>query len=47
MKWFWDWSPSRKKAWIVDAEGFTIIGPVLSKKSAKEIVRKHNMEIGE
>lgn len=45
VKWFWDWSEVFEKAWIVDGEGFTVIGPVLTKKEAIELVRQHNSAV--
>ena len=41
-RWFWDWDRTRRKAFIVDAEGFMIVAPTLSKTTAIEIVRQHN-----
>jgi hypothetical protein len=48
MKWFAEFSPALKRAWIVDEEGFTVIGPVLpSFKVAKQICIAHNRETGQ
>lgn len=45
VKWFWEWSESFEKAWIVDGEGFTVIGPVLTKEQAINLVYNHNSAV--
>lgn len=45
--WYWDYSPAKRRAWIVDEEGYTVIDAVLSKETAKEICRAHNMIISD
>lgn len=45
LRWSYGWSPSKRKAWIVDACGFTVIGPILSAQAAGEICRQHNNAI--
>lgn len=45
MKWQVAWSHDRKSAFIVDTEGFTIVGATLSHKDAMTIVREHNRDI--
>jgi hypothetical protein len=42
LRWSYGWSPSKKKAFIVDNKGFTVIGAVLSAQAAGELCRQHN-----
>jgi hypothetical protein len=44
-RWSYGWSPSLKKAFIVDGQGFTVIGAVLSAQAAGEICRQHNATV--
>lgn len=44
-RWLWDWSADRRRAFIVDSEGFLVIGPILSKRDAQALVRKHNQAV--
>jgi hypothetical protein len=47
LRWSYGWSPSKKKAFIVDAKGFTVIGPVLSAQTATELCRQHNSTVNQ
>lgn len=43
MKWFPEWSAARKRAWIVDEDGFVVVGPHIdSRDVARALCREHN-----
>jgi hypothetical protein len=42
LVWKWDWSASKGKAFIVDGNGFPVIGPQLTMEGARKLVSEHN-----
>ncbi len=44
-RWSYGWSPSQKKAFIVDGQGYTIVGPTMSAQAAAVLVAAHNRSI--
>jgi hypothetical protein len=42
MKWTWDYSPAKRRAFILDEDGFVVIPPRLSRPVARTLMREHN-----
>jgi hypothetical protein len=42
LVWKWDWAASKGKAFIVDGNGFVVVGPMLTMETARKLVAEHN-----
>jgi hypothetical protein len=45
LLWSYGWSKDQRKAYIVDAAGYTVFGAVFTQKCAVELCARHNRAV--